>query len=156
MPASCSGPGASTTRDLATPGSRFEHNLTGSVLASVPLFNRAEQQAREAQVVAQVESRASGLLLVERDIESDLWRSVRLLDAEAENLKAADMLLKSAQQSYDITFGRYKSGVGSILELLAVQAALANARSQLAQAQLSHAQARLRLEVASGRVLITK
>ena len=66
------------------------------------------------------------------------------------------MLLYAATQSYQITFGRYKAGVGSILELISTQVALSTARSQLAQAQLSHAQARLRLEVSSGQVVLSK
>lgn len=148
--------GVGSTKDLATPGAKLERSLSGYVIATIPLFNQAEMQAREMQVVSQIESRQSGLTQVERDIEADLWQSIRLMESEAENLKASKMLLRAAAQSYEITFGRYKSGVGSILELLATQTALSNARSQLTQAQLSHAQARLRLEVASGRILISK
>jgi outer membrane protein TolC len=92
------------------------------VIASIPLFNHAEQQARETQVLAQVEPAAKpGLTQVERDIEADLWRNARLLETETQNLKAAKMLLRAATQSYQITFGRYKAGVGSILELISTQ-----------------------------------
>lgn len=144
------------TKDLSTPGAKLDNALGGYVLANIPLFNQTEMQAREMQVLSQIESRQSGLIQVEREIEAALWQSIRLMESEAENLKASKMLLSAAAQSYEITFGRYKSGVGSILELLATQTALSNARSQLTQAELSHAQARLRLEVASGRILITK
>ena len=64
-------------------------------------------------------------------------------------------MLYAATQSYQITFGRYKAGVGSILELIGTQAALSTARAQLTQAQLAHVQARLRLEVASGHLLLS-
>jgi len=148
--------GAGSTRDLGTPGARFEHSLSGYVVASIPLFNHTEQQARETQAQAQVASREAALTQVERDVESDLWRNAKLLETEAQNLNAAKMLLRAATQSYQITFGRYKAGVGSILELISTQVALSNARSQLTQAQLGHAQARLRLEVASGRVVLVK
>lgn len=148
--------GAGSTRDLGTPGARFEHSLSGYVIASIPLFNHAEQQARETQALAQVASREAALTQVERDIEADLWRNAKLLETEAQNLKAAKMLLYAATQSYQITFGRYKAGVGSILELISTQVALSTARAQLTQAQLGHAQARLRLEVASGRVVLNK
>jgi outer membrane protein TolC len=67
--------GAGSTRDLGTPGGRFEHSLSGYVIASIPLFNQAEQQARETQALAQVASREAALTQVERDIESDLWRN---------------------------------------------------------------------------------
>ena len=122
-------------------------------------FSRLDQrpghQAREAQVLAQIASREETITQVERDLESDVWRNVKLLETETQNIEAAQLLLNAASQSYQITFGRYKAGVGSILELLATQTALSNARSQLAQAQIALAAARLRLEVASGRMLLT-
>jgi outer membrane protein len=120
----------------------------------VPIFSNAEQQAREAQVQAQVAGREEALTQVEREVEADIWRNAKELDTQAQNLEAARLLAQIAGQSYDITFGRYKAGVGSILELLSTQAALSNARSQLTQAELGHAQARLRLEVASGTMVL--
>ena len=44
-------------------------------------------------------------------------------------------LLASAAQSAEVAQGRYKAGVGSILDLLTAQSALANARSEEAQAR---------------------
>lgn len=145
--------GAGSTRDLATRGSQFEHRLSGYVVASIPLLNQVDQKSREAQIVAQIEASRATLEQIERDISSDLWRNVKLLESETENLNASKLLLDSARQSYDITFGRYKAGVGSILELLATQAVLSSARSQWTLAQLSQAQARLRLDVVSGQIL---
>jgi outer membrane protein len=56
-------------------------------------------------------------------------------------------LLQSAQSNYDVALGKYKQGVGAILDLLTAEAALASARATEAQsrwtwyadlAQLSH------------------
>ena len=44
-------------------------------------------------------------------------------------------LLASALQSAEVADGRYRAGVGSILDLLTAQSALADARSQEAQAR---------------------
>ena len=148
--------GSGSSRDLSTPGTRFQQSVSGYVIASVPIFNGAEQQAREGQVLAQIASREAALSQIERDIESELWRNAKLLETETQNFEAAKLLLYAATQSYQITFGRYKAGVGSILELIGTQAALSTARAQLAQAQLAHVQARLRLEVASGNLLLSK
>jgi outer membrane protein TolC len=49
-------------------------------------------------------------------------------------VKTAGELLDSATQSERVAAGRYRAGVGSILDLLAAQAALANARQQRIQA----------------------
>lgn len=146
--------GAGSTRDLGTPGSRFEQSLSGSLVASVPLFNRTAQQAREQQVQAQLSSREAAVEQVLRDVQAELWRNARLLDTETQNLSAARQLLEVAQQSHEITLGRYKAGVGSLLELLTTQTALANARAQRTQSLLAQAQARLRLEVAAGQIAL--
>jgi outer membrane protein len=50
-------------------------------------------------------------------------------------VKSSDDLLASAQASYDVSIGKYRQGVGSILDLLTAQAALASARSQQATAR---------------------
>ncbi|NCO69578.1 MAG: TolC family protein, partial [Acidobacteria bacterium] len=44
-------------------------------------------------------------------------------------------LLASAEQSERVALGRYKEGVGSFLDLLAAQSALANARALEVQAR---------------------
>ena len=148
--------GAGSTRDLSSSVSRFQSTLSGNVIASIPIFNGAEQQAREGQVLAQIASREETLVQIERDLEAEIWRNAKLLDTEMQNMEAAKLLLNAAAQSYQITFGRYKAGVGSILELIATQSSLSTAQSQLAQAQISLAQARLRFEVVSGRMLLGK
>lgn len=147
---------AGSTRDLDTPHGRFEPRVRGYVAASIPVFNQAEQQARESQLLAQIASRETAQAQIEREIQADIWRNAKMLETEALNLKAAGRLLDAATQSHQITLGRYKAGVGSILELISTQGALATARSQSDQIQLGYALARLRLEVASGRILLSK
>ncbi len=144
------GLGVASTRDLRSAGGRLDPRLSGSLYASIPIFNGPEQRAREGQVLAQIASREAALNQAERDVEADLWRNARLLETETQNFQSAKLLLSAATQSYEIAFGRYKAGVGSILELLATQNALSAARSQLVQAQLGLGQARLRLAVAAG------
>ncbi len=148
--------GAGSTRDFSVRSGRFDSSVSGSVVASIPLFNHAEQQAREGQILAQIGSREEAIVQAERDVESELWRNIKQLETERQNFEAALVLLSTANQSYRITLGRYKAGVGSILELIATQVALASARSQLAQARISEAQARLKLEVAAGRIVLSK
>ena len=144
------GLGVASTRDLRSAGGRLDPRLSGSLYASIPIFNGPEQRAREGQVLAQIASREAALNQAERDVDADLWRNARLLEIETQNFQFAKLLLSAATQSYEIAFGRYKAGVGSILELLATQNALSAARSQLVQAQLGLGQARLRLAVAAG------
>jgi len=48
-----------------------------------------------------------------------------------------DDLLASARQSEQVALGRYREGVGSILDLLTAQRSLAQARAQQVNARLS-------------------
>jgi outer membrane protein TolC len=49
-------------------------------------------------------------------------------------VRTSEDLLKSATESYQVALGRYKAGVGSILDLLSAQSALEGARAQRVQA----------------------
>ena len=57
------------------------------------------------------------------------------LKTAAQRVKTARDLLASATQSQEVAAGRYRAGVGSILDLLVAQSAYANALAQEAQAR---------------------
>ena len=59
-------------------------------------------------------------------------------------------LLASAEQSQRVALGRYKAGMGSILDVLNAQSALAGARQQRVQALYSWDIARVSLAQAMG------
>jgi len=76
-----------------------------------------------------------------------VWTSYYNLKTASQQVKTARELFASARQSEEVAVGRYKAGVGSILDLLTAQTAFANARAQevqaranwfLAMAQLAH------------------
>lgn len=139
-------------RDFDVPHAPFEKRLGGAIYATLPLFTHRELQARVKQVLAQIASRETLRVQVEREVAAEIWRNARQTDADRENLKASDGLLRVAVQSHEIALGRYKAGVSSILELLAAQVSLADAHAQLAQAQLSVWQSHLKLSIARGAV----
>ena len=59
------------------------------------------------------------------------------LQTATRRVRTTDDLLASATQSNEVALGRYKAGVGSVLDLLAAQTALADARAQRVGARLS-------------------
>ncbi len=65
-----------------------------------------------------------------RGIELQVWTSYYGLKTAEQRIVNAKDLLESAQASYDVALGRYKGGVGSILDLLTAQDTLENARVQ--------------------------
>jgi outer membrane protein TolC len=60
------------------------------------------------------------------------------------------VLVNSAEQSYRVALGRYKAGVGNIIDTLNAQSALANARQQRIQAILNANIARATLAQSMG------
>jgi outer membrane protein TolC len=65
-------------------------------------------------------------------------------------VKSARDLLASAEQSERVALARYREGVGSILDSLAAQAALAEARSEVISAHADWFVAAARLARATG------
>jgi outer membrane protein len=59
------------------------------------------------------------------------------LQTAGRRVATAEDLLASAGQSSEVALGRYKAGVGTVLDLLAAQTALADARAQRVQARLT-------------------
>jgi len=74
-----------------------------------------------------------------------VWTSYYGLQTATQLVKTSRDLLASAEQSERVEMGRYREGVGTILDLLAAQSALADARAQeiLARSQWFVALARL-------------
>jgi TolC family type I secretion outer membrane protein len=83
----------------------------------------------------------------EQQVMLQVWTSYYSLQTATQRLATSRDLLASAQQSADVAQGRYRSGVGSILDVLTAEAALETARAQevqsradwfLSVAQLAH------------------
>lgn len=72
---------------------------------------------------------------LQQQVSLQVWSSYYGLATAAQRVRTSRDLLSSAQQSLDVAFGRYRSGVGTILELLNAQAALEAARAQEVQAR---------------------
>ena len=70
-----------------------------------------------------------------RGIDLQVWTSYYGLKTAEQKIRTAGDLHESARASYDVALGRYKEGVGSLLDLLAAESVLENARVELVQAK---------------------
>ncbi len=66
-----------------------------------------------------------------------VWTGYYAVRTAAQRIRAARDLLESAGQSEEVARGRYKAGVGGILDLLAAESSLAEARATDVQARAS-------------------
>jgi outer membrane protein len=143
---------AQLARPLSLGGGGFDRSVSAGVVANIPLFNDQEQDARLAQNNAQIDTRLSQVEGARRELETELLRQVLTVQTEIETRLAARALLHSAEQNYQVALGRYRGGVGTIVDLLSAQTALSAARLALDQSYLAQASARLRLATIVGRV----
>ncbi len=101
---------------------------------------------------AQVELKTADLANEEQKISLEAWESYQSLQTETENLKATDDLSQSATQSFNVAQGRYKKGVGTIIELLNAQSTLADSKQQRILALSNWRTARLKLASSLGKL----
>lgn len=127
-------------------------NASIGVQLNVPLFEGFGRTYRVRSAQNQVEAKQAESARVEREVLLDVWRNYQVFAAETEGLKTSDDLAKNARESYKIARGRYKSGVGNIVELLNVQSALAKAEEQRIKTVSNWHSARLKLAASIGRI----
>lgn len=109
--------------------------VLGLTLA-VPLFTGFDTTYRVRSAAAQVDVRAAQRDGLRNQVALDVWRAFQNLTTATQSLKTTVDLVASAEQSERVALGRYKAGVGNVLDVLAAQSALASARLQRIQAAL--------------------
>ena len=87
------------------------------------------------QTKARAEQARDEMTGLSRAIDLQVWTSYQGLRTSEQEIKTARDLVAGAQASYDVALGRYKEGVGSILDLLSAEAALEDSRVQLVRAK---------------------
>jgi outer membrane protein TolC len=112
---------------------------------SVPIFTGYQSTYQIAQAKAQKEQKQADRAQLAQSIALQVWNAYQDLVTQDRALATALDLLASAEQSERVALGRYKAGIGNILEVLTAQSALASARQQevLARYQLALAKVTL-------------
>ena len=115
--------------------SRHMTLYSAGVSLRVPLFTgfRNTYDIRAAEIETQLAAEnARGL---EQQIDLQVWTSYYALQTAMQRLTTSRDLLRDATESVDVATGRYKAGIGHILDLLTAEAALENARAEEVQAR---------------------
>jgi outer membrane protein TolC len=128
---------ATAGRTYATtiPNGANSYNLALGL--SIPLFNGFSRQydLRAAQYAAEAASARTESL--RQQVVFQVFSAYYALQTSTRRVHTAEDLLASALQSSEVALARYKAGVGTVLDLLAAQSALANARAQHVDARLA-------------------
>jgi outer membrane protein TolC len=128
---------ATAGRTYATtiPNGATSYNV--GVSHSIPLVNGFSRlyDLRAAQFQAEAASARSETL--RQQVVYQVFSAYYALQTSTRRVRTAEDLVASAQQSDDVALARYKAGVGTVLDLLAAQSALASARAQRVDARLT-------------------
>lgn len=117
---------------------------------TLPLFSgfSTTYQVRSAQANAEVSGAQRDNLSLQ--VALDVWNAYQSLITATQTIRTTIDLLASAEQSERVALGRYKAGVGNIIDVLNAQSALATARRQRIQALLDWHVSRASLAKAVG------
>jgi outer membrane protein TolC len=125
----------------------YATNYSVGLFLRVPVFTgfKTLYDTRSAEAAARAAD--AGAESFAQQVIFDVWNSYFGVQTAAQQVRASKDLLDSAKESAEVARGRYREGVGSILDLLTAESALASALAQdvksragflLAVAQLAH------------------
>jgi outer membrane protein len=119
---------------------------------TVPLFTGFANTYRIRSATEQVEARKAARDQVALQIALDVWQAYQNLQTETQSVQTSTDLVASATQNADVALGRYKAGVGNIIDVITAQSALASARAQQIQSRFNWDIARASLAYSMGRL----
>jgi len=114
---------------------RYLDTYSGTIQVQLPIFTGFSHHYDVKRAEAQARAADARLDELHQQVVLQVWTSYYDLKTARQRLSTSEDLLKSATENHDVASGRYQSGVGSILDLLAAQSALANARAVQVQAR---------------------
>ena len=112
------------------------HSNAIGLTLTLPLFTGFNTTYNVRAAQARVEVASAQRDNVRLQVALDVWTAYQSLITATQAIRTTADLLASAEQSENVALGRYKAGVGSILDVLNAQSALAAARLQRIQARL--------------------
>ena len=104
---------------------------------SIPIFSGFSRQHDLRAAEFEAEAARARAQLLRQEVVFQVFSAYYALQTATRRVRTAEDLLASATQSNEVALARYKAGVGSVLDLLAAQSALASARAQQVDARLA-------------------
>ncbi len=128
---------ASNQYDENSLGQTSQNTSQLGIFLSIPLFEGYKPTFLIRSAEATAELNASKRDQLKLQVSLDVWTAYQNLKTANESITASNILLLSAEESSRLALGRYKEGVGNIIDTLNAQSALANAKQQKIQSVLN-------------------
>lgn len=119
---------------------------------TIPLFTGFYDTYNIRSAQAQADARKASRDSISLQIGLDVWTAYQNLQTETQALITSRDLVASATQNAEVALGRYKAGVGNIIDTITAQSALASARAQQIQSTFNWDVARAALAYAMGQL----
>ncbi|MHC8391260.1 TolC family protein [Pseudomonas sp. MDT2-39-1] len=133
-------------------GDTREHGRSIGLELKIPLFEGFERNYQVRNARARAEAEQAELASTEEHISLEVWGSYQSLNVETKSLEQIGELVRQSRQSLEVVQGRYRAGVGSMLELLNALTAYAAAEDQHTQSLNAWQLSRLKLAASLGRL----
>jgi outer membrane protein len=128
--------GASAGRTWTDGQDGYEDRSGGSLVVNLPLFGGFSGRHDLARAQAEADAAGERARALRQQVVYEIFVAHSDFLTADERVRAVAELLASATRSEEVARGRYREGVGSILDLLSAQRALAEARAQDVNARL--------------------
>ena len=126
------------------------NTTTVGLNVTIPLFIGYAPSYRIQSALANADVKIAQRDRLKLQVSLDVWGAYQSLRTAIESVNASNALVRSAEESARVALGRYKAGVGNIIDTLSAQSALANAHQQIVQSTLNWNIARASLAQAIG------
>jgi len=142
----------------AVAGGNYAKTGSGSIALNIsfPIFSGFKTTYQTVAAEAQLENSIATREQLAQQVTLQVWQAYQNLRTQGQSLRTADDLLASASESEELSLGRYREGVGNIIDLLTAQSALASARQQHVSALYNWHAARFSLAQAVGALDLTE
>ncbi|PBL34936.1 hypothetical protein B8B82_26010 [Pseudomonas aeruginosa] len=137
---------------MAFNGDTRERDRSIGLQLNIPLFEGFERTYQVRNALARREASEAELADTEQQVSLEVWNNYQSLSVETRSLARTRELVEQSRQSLEVVQGRYRSGVGSMIELLNALTAYASAEDQHIRALGNWQTSRLRLAASLGRL----
>ncbi|BBH34882.1 outer membrane protein [Pseudomonas sp. St290] len=111
-------------------GDRRDRDRAIGLQLNIPLFDGFSRKYQIRGDLARLEASKEELLEEQLRLSLELWENYQTLGSELQRLNHTNKLITQSQQSLEVVQGRYRSGVGSVIELLSALNTYASAENQ--------------------------
>ena len=137
--------------DYSNPSTQLDYQSIG-VTANWSLFTGFNNNYAIRQAESVLETKEANIEQIHLNITGDVWSNYHTLLSANEQLKVTANLIQNANNNEEMALGRYKSGIGTVIDIINAQNVAANARQQRVNAEFTWQVTRVQLALALGRL----